>query len=79
MEELSKAKRNFYQQKIRKLRTSKPKQWHRELKKLTSFDQHKSSNIIVESIKDLTSKEQAEKIADKFAEVSQQYEEIKQV
>ena len=77
VEELSKAKRNFYQQKIKKLRTSKPKQWHRELKKLTSFDQHKSANIIVESIKDLTSKEQAEKIADKFAEVSQQYEEIK--
>ena len=75
--ELLKAKQNFYRNKIKKLRTKKPKQWHRELKKLTSFDQHESDNVIVEAIKDLPSKEQAEIIADKFAEISHEYEEIK--
>ena len=72
-----KAKQNFYRNKIKKLRTKNPKQWHRELKKLTSFDQHESDNVIVEAIKDLPSKEQAEIIADKFAEISHEYEEIK--
>ena len=77
VEKLLEAKRDFYKNKIKKLRSSNPKQWHRELKKLTSFDQHDSEDVIVESIKDLTSQEQAENIADKFAEISQEYDEIK--
>ena len=44
---------------------------------MTSFDQHLSDEIVVESIKHLPSKQQAELIADKFAEVSQEYEKIK--
>ena len=44
-------------------------------KKLTSFDQHEGE-IIVESIKDLTNKEQAETIAQKFAEISQEYDKL---
>ena len=48
--ELSKAKQDFYRKKIKKLRTKNPKQWHRELKKLTCFDQHEFNDIIVEDI-----------------------------
>lgn len=75
--ELLKAKKGFYSNKIKNLRKANPKQWHREFKKLASFDQHLSDEIVVESIKDLPVTEQAELIADKFAKVSQEYEEIK--
>ena len=75
--ELSKAKKSFYDRKIKHLRNAKPKEWYRELKKLTSFDQQVSDEVIVEAIKDLPNKEQAELIADKFAEVSQEYDRLK--
>ena len=54
--QLEKAKFEFYSRKISKLRKTKPKQWHRELKKLSSFDQNEG--------------EEAEVIAEKFAEIS---------
>ena len=50
--------------------------WHRELKKITRFDQQLDDVVIVESIKDLTDLEQAELIVDKFASVSQEYEKL---
>ena len=44
---------------------------------MTNFDQMKSEEIVVESIKDLTALEQAEQIADKFSEVANEYEKLK--
>ena len=76
-DELVRAKHSFYRNKIKKLRKGNPKAWHRELKKLTRFGQHQAEEIIVEEIKELSNKEQAEKIADKFAAVSQEYDELK--
>ena len=75
--ELSKAKKEYYRKKIKNLRKSKPGKWYSEFKKLTSYDQQFSENLIVESIKDLPSSEQAEQIADKFAQVSQEYDKLK--
>ena len=75
-QELRKAKKNFYKKKIQHLRKAKPGKWYSELKKLTSLDQQVSENIEVESIKDLPDIEQAEQIANKFAEVSQEYEKL---
>ena len=74
--ELDKAKKNFYRLKIKNLRKKKPKLWHKELKKLTRFDQHQDGDLIVESIKDLPNTEQAELIADKFAAISQEYQRL---
>jgi hypothetical protein len=74
--ELEKAKKDYYKMKIKNLSKLKPKDWYRELKKLTSFDQEKYEEIVVESIKDLPNKTQAELIADKFASVSQEYEKL---
>ena len=74
--ELEMAKKSYYNKKIRKLRKTQSKYWSRELKKLTSFDQWKSDDLIVEEIKELSEEEQAEKIADKFAAVSQEFDEI---
>ena len=75
--ELSKAKKNHYRKKVKGLRKVQSKYWYRELKKLTSFDQLKSEEIIVESIKELSDEEQAELIADNFAAISQEYEKLK--
>ena len=48
-----------------------------KLKRLCSYDQQRNEPVIVESIKHLSYKEQAEIIADKFAKVSQEYEPLK--
>ena len=75
--ELDRAKKGYYRKKIKNLRKAKPGKWYSEFKKLTRFDQQTSENITVESIKDLPVAEQAELIADKFAQVSQEYEKLK--
>ena len=59
------------------MRFSKTSQWYSKLKRLCSYDQHKSDPVVVDSIKHLTNEEQAEVIADKFAKVSQEYEPLK--
>ena len=71
--ELSKAKQDHYKKKIRVLRTSNPRMWHKALKKVMCGDDNKDI-IEVESIKDLPDNEQAELIAEKFAEVANLYE-----
>ena len=76
-DQLKLAKKSFYRRRIKNLRKVNPGKWYGELKKLTSYDQQRSEEIIVESIKDLTIPEQAEKIADKFAEVSNEYDKLK--
>ena len=72
-EELSKAKHDLYKKKIRILRTSSPKMWHRALKRMMNGDRQED-NIEVEGIKHLPVEEQVELIADKFAEVANMYE-----
>ena len=56
---------------------SNPGRWYSILKRISSYDQHKSDPVIVDSIKHLSSEEQAEQIADKFSKVSQEYEPLK--
>ena len=77
-DELGKTKKDYYRRKIRNLRRTKPRNWHSEIKKLTSYDQQKSEKIVVEAIKDLPVNVQAELIADKFAAVSQEFEKLKE-
>ena len=74
---VSQAKKNYYKKIIKDLKTANPSQWYSKLKRLCSFDQHKSDPVIVESIKHLTDKEQAEVIADKFSKVSQEYDPLR--
>ena len=75
--ELRKSKKHFYRKRIQALKKGNPRKWYSELKKLTNFDQMKSEEIVVESIKDLTALEQAEQIADKFSEVANEYQKLK--
>ena len=70
-------KKGFYKKKIESLKTAKCGQWYKELKKITSFEQHKREETQVTEISHLPNQNQAELIADKFAKVSQEYEEVK--
>ena len=76
-DELKKTKANFYRRRMSKLRGKNPKKWYSELKKLTRYNQHQDEEIIVESIKEFSDEEQAELIANTFAEVSQEYDKLK--
>ena len=75
--EVTSAKRKYYKNIIKDLKTSNTSQWYSKLKRLCSYDQQKLEPVIVESIKHLSDIDQAEAIADKFARVSQEYEPLK--
>ena len=75
--EVSKAKKQYYKNFVKDLKRSKPSEWYSKLKRICSYDQGKSNPIIVESIKHLSDEEQANKIADKFASVSQEYDPLR--
>ena len=56
--ELVKAKRSFYRNKIRGLRTANPRSWFQHVKKLMGNQKRDDNISIVEDIKDLTDEEQ---------------------
>ena len=72
--EVAKAKKRYYRDIIKDLKTSNVSQWFSKLKRLCSYDKIKTEPVVVDSIKHLDNQEQAEAIADKFAKVSQEYE-----
>ena len=74
-DELSKAKKSYYRKKIRNLRTSNSRMWHRQLKTLMTGSESQDVPE-VENIKHLSDSDQAELIANKFAEVSNLYDEL---
>ena len=71
--ELKKAKHNFYSSKVQKLKSSNSKQWYKQMKMLLKYDQ-KDEMIQVDDLKHLSDIDQAEAIAEKFAEVSNEYD-----
>ena len=70
--EESKAK--YYEEIVSDLKTSNPGQWYSKLKRMSSYDQHKEDITIVEELVNLPVKDQAEKIADNFAKISNEYQ-----
>ena len=75
--EMKSAKSQFYQKNIAELKLAKPGQWYSCLKIITSHDQHKTEETIVEQISHLSDQEQAESIADRFCSIQNEYEPIK--
>ena len=71
--ELKKSRKSFYTKKVKVLRSSDSRQWWRQLKKLTSKDNHEDAPE-VEEIKHLEDQDQAEAIAKHFAKTSQEYQ-----
>ena len=66
----------YYNKEISKLKNANPKKWFFRLKRLISSDQVNKQQIIVDEISHLSKEEQAEKIADSFCAISQEYDKI---
>ena len=49
-------------------------QWYSKLKRMSSHDQLRSEEVIVEEISHLSNQNQAEAIADNFSQISNEYE-----
>ena len=72
-DEVKIAKKNFYHKMIADLRKKKPSQWYSSLKRISGFDQNRQ-NVAIEEINHLSDEEQAEKIADFFSSIPNEYE-----
>ena len=72
--EVKSAKSNFYRESVADLKLKKPSQWYACLKKMSSFDQLKNDQPIVDDINHLSDQNQAEQIAEKFASIPNSYE-----
>ena len=71
------AKESYYSNIVEDLKTSNVGKWYSKLKRMSCDDQSQSSKVNVLSLTDLASNIQAEKIADSFAQISNEYEPIK--
>ena len=67
------AKESFYEKKVLHLKKSNPRQWYKQLKMMTKYDQ-KEDKPKVDSLKHLNDADQAEAIATKFQEIANEYE-----
>ena len=73
----SNAKTNYYTNIIEDLKTSNPGQWYSKLKRISSHNQEKSEHVQVEELTCMTDSQQAEAIADQFANVANQFSPLK--
>ena len=74
--EVKSAKAKFYKDKIADLKEKNPGQWYSWLKRISSHDQ-KDQQVNIDEISNFTDQEQAEKIADHFASIPNEYQELK--
>ena len=59
---------------IEDLKSSNPGQWYSKLKRMLSHDQHKGETINVEELSGMTDQQQADKIADQYVRIANQYD-----
>ena len=62
---------------VEDLKTSKIGQWYSKVKRMSSIDPTRDEKISVEEIVEFSSEQQAEVIADRFAEISNMYQPLK--
>jgi hypothetical protein len=72
-EKLSKTKKKYKRDKIDDLKSAKSGEWYSQLKRMTRYDQNKTEIVQVEEISCLDDQDQAERIADQLAQISQSY------
>ena len=71
------AMESYYTNIVEDLKTSNVGKWYSKLKRMSSDDRTKCDQVNVLSLNDLPHDDQAEKIADSFAQVSNEYEPLK--
>merc|ERR1712098_508166 len=69
-------KQDFYKNMIADLKSKKPSQWYSALKRISGLDE-KSLEVKISEINHFDDKEQAEVLADYFAQISNEYEALK--
>ena len=62
---------------VEDLKSSNIGQWYSKLKRMSGLEDIHEDKVFVEELSELSSSEQAEKIADSFAEISKMYEPLK--
>ena len=76
-ERASVLKKTYYRDMVEDLKTSNVSQWYSKVKRMSSIDLTKDEGTEVHDLMHLPISAQAEKIADQFAEISNQYDAIK--
>ena len=76
-EKCSEEKEKYYINIVEDLKTSQPGQWYSKLKRMSSHDQAKTEEPIVQSLNDLPDQTQAEEIANQFSHIANLYEPLK--
>ena len=76
--EMKSAKSQFYSKTVSELKLKKPGEWYKCLKKISSYDQQRSEQPIIDEINHLSDQEQAEIIADKFASIQNEFQSLKE-
>ena len=71
------AKKSFYQKMMSELMSKNSSQWYSSVKRITSHDQQKFDKIIVPELNNFSDEEQANKIADHFAKIPNQYNQLR--
>ena len=74
-EEKSEELKEFYHKNIvQDLKTSNPGQWYSKIKRMSTLDQTKDEEVVVQQFKTETNQEQADIIADQFESISKLYQ-----
>ena len=73
-EKCGEAKASYSKDIVNDLKTSNAKDWYSKIKRMSSIDQSKNTDLIVESIADEPHDKQVELIADNFEQISKNYE-----
>ena len=70
-------KQSYYDNLVSDLKTSNPGKWYSQLKRMSGQANSKQTNILVDELIGLNDQEQAERIADHYSTISNQYEQVK--
>ena len=68
--------KNFHRQFVQELKHSDPSKWHQKMKHLGGIDHMSQGKLIICELEGLSDKESAERVAQSFAEVSQEYSKL---
>ena len=76
LERCERAKKSYYTNIVSDLKESNPGQWHSKVKRMSGQNTDKVRNIMVDELRAYSDQEQADKIAEHYAKVSNQYDPV---
>ena len=76
-EKCEKAKADYYTNTVEDLKNSNPNQWYSKVKRMGGISDIHSGDILVEELEGVSNSNQAERIAQHYAQVSNEYQALK--